>query len=195
LREDRTFVDLLPEEYQAKLKGWVLYASAPGTFRVASYVGGPGNSCSEIAVCTVTVGDPPPTPPGPAPGPTPGPTPPGPPPGPAPIPGDGLRVLVVTETSDLAKLPSAQVTVLTAADVWAYLRSHCAKDANGQPAFRFWDKGVSPDLAPEPWKTAMKRDRKSLPWVVISTGKDGYEGPLPATVADTLALLRKYGGQ
>jgi hypothetical protein len=79
LREDRTFVDLLPEEYQAKLKGWVLYASAPGSFRVASYVGGPGNSCSEIAVCTVTVGDAPPAPPGPTP---PGPTP--------PTPGDPL---------------------------------------------------------------------------------------------------------
>lgn len=41
---------------------------------------------------------------------------------------------------------------------------------------------------------AVALSSKTLPWIVISTGKTGYEGPLPKTVAETLALLKKYGG-
>lgn len=34
---------------------------------------------------------------------------------------------------------------------------------------------------------------KILPWIIISTGSKGYEGPLPKTIDETLALLREFG--
>jgi len=44
------------------------------------------------------------------------------------------------------------------------------------------------------WEQAMARPRTALPWILISDGVRGYEGPLPATITETLVLLRKFGG-
>lgn len=139
----------------------------------------------------------PPVPPTPDPNP-PGPTPPGPTPGPAPIAGAGLKVLIVYEQSDFAKLPPAQMAVFGAQELRSYLAAKCPAGPDGRTAeARFYDQNV--DLANESktWQDAMKRPRASLPWIVVSNGTKGtgFEGPLPATVADTLALLRKYEGQ
>ncbi len=143
----------------------------------------------------VVVGDAPaPVPPGPSPAPPgPTPTPPGPTP-PAPIPGDGLRVLFVTETADVSKLPRSQINVLTATSIREYLNAKCAKDETGKPAYRIWDKDVPLSAAPPSWQAAMKRPRTSYPWLIISNpAKGSYEGPLPATVNETLDLIKKHG--
>ncbi len=42
------------------------------------------------------------------------------------------------------------------------------------------------------WQAAMKRPRGSLPWIVVSNGTTGYEGPLPANLDATTALVLKY---
>lgn len=139
---------------------------------------------------TVTIGVP-----GPGPSP-PGPNPPGPnPPGPAPIPTSGLRVLMVFETLDKGKMPKGQVNIAYAKAVRDYLNSKCVVGADGKTKeYRMWDKDVDTTEEGKVWQDAMKRERKSLPWILISDGIKGYEGPLPATVDDTLTLLKKYGG-
>lgn len=138
----------------------------------------------------VLVGDAPPGPPDP---PKP-PDPPAPPPGPAPIPAPGFRVLFVLETADLARLPAGQRTIFTAAAVRDYLNARCARDANGWPGWRVWDQHVNASAEAAHWQAALARPRKGLPWLVVSDGKTGWEGPLPATVEETLALLKGFGG-
>ena len=170
---------LFGEEWAKQAKGRVFTAETPGRYRVVAYCA-KGDVASPAAVCTVVVGE------SPAP-----PT----PPGPAPIPGDGLRVLIVYETADLSKLPRAQANILTAAEVRAYLNAKCATGPDGRTAeWRIWDQNVDTAAEAPTWRDAMARKRDKLPWLVISTGKAGYEGPLPAAVDDTLKLLKHYGG-
>lgn len=149
---------------------------------------------------TVTVGPrPPPVPPGPTPpGPTPpGPTPPGPTPEPpAPIPGGANRVLIVYESSDLPRYTPEQASVFSAASVREYLARKCAKGPDGKtPEYRVWDKDVDTSSVSDTWKEAMKLPRQSLPWIIISNGTTGFNGPLPPNAADTLTLLKKYMGE
>lgn len=179
---------LFPVELLKDSKTAVVTSAKPGRYRLLA-VTAAGDEISEPAVCTVVVGEAP-TPPGP------GPKPPEPKPdGKAPIAGEGFRVLVIYESAELPKLPAAQSAILYAASVRDYLRARCAKDAdNPQGAWRMWDKDVDASAESQPWKDAMKRERKSLPWVLISNGRTGYEGPLPGTITETLTLLQRYGG-
>lgn len=107
----------------------------------------------------------------------------------APIPDPGFRVMIVYESSKSDELPD----YVYHADFRAYLSQVCAKGPDGKtPEFRI----VDPQLVTAPtsalWAKAMARERKSLPWIVVSNGKNGFEGPLPKTKAETLALLAKY---
>ena len=110
---------------------------------------------------------------------------------PAPIPGEGFRVLIVYESAE--RLSSGQAVALRAKSLFDYLNSKCAQGPSNKD-WRIWDKDV--DLSGESalWQNAMKRPRKSLPWIIISDGKTGFEGPLPPDIDSTLALLKKYGG-
>lgn len=101
----------------------------------------------------------------------------------SPFAGDGLRVLIVYEKDDLPTLPQSQIAVLTGTELRDYLATR-AKD------WRAFDKDQTP--ADAVWADAMKRDRKSVPWILVGNGKAGHEGPLPATIADTIALIKKY---
>lgn len=160
---------------------------APGRYRFAAVAASKEGEQARADFVVVIPGPPvPPTPPGPTP-----PVPP--PPGPAPIPGDGLRVLIVYESSEVAKYAPGQITVLYAKDVRDYLNARCVK-ANNWPEWRVFDKDADASGESDLWKAALKRDRKTLPWLVVSNGRDGYEGPLPASVDEALALLKKYGG-
>lgn len=129
--------------------------------------------------------------------PGPDPKPPGPDPGPSPdtppIPVEGFHVMFVHETAD--KLDSAQQAVLGSLTVRNYLNSKCKLEADGKnKSWRQYDQNddVSGDY--KVWQDAFARKRTSIPWIVVSNGKTGYEGPMPKTVAETMTLLRKYGG-
>lgn len=114
---------------------------------------------------------------------------------PAPIPEKGFRVLIVYETADLAKLPASQAAALTSSEVRNYLNSACVVGADGKTKeWRILDKDANLSNESQLWQAAMKRDRKSLPWIVISDGTTGFEGPLPQNTADVLSLLKKRGG-
>jgi hypothetical protein len=169
------------------------WVAPPGDYRVELTVvtigadGAPVLDGSEVVVTIVGPGPtPPPVPPGPTPpGPTPpGPTPPGPTPGPAPIPLPGLRVLLVTETDANHPLTAGQREVLRGRDVRDFLRGKCVTNAaNPDGAWRIIDQHTDQTQTGDPdgatWAEAMKRPRTSVPWVVISNGTAGYEGPLP----------------
>ena len=132
---------------------------------------------------------PPPVPPVP-------PLPPVPPPGPAPIPGDGLRVLLVYETAALGKLPRAQAAILFSKEVREYLQTKCPSGPDGvTKEWRIYDKDIDVSGESTTWQTAMTRPRKSVPWLIVSNPAKGggFEGALPATVEETLTLLKKYG--
>lgn len=157
-----------------------------------------GNKVTQ-AVCRVVVGTPPvPVPPGPDPGPSPpdpGPKPDPTPPAPAPIPTAGLRVLIVEETANRGQLPPGQADVMFArgpGSLWEFMRAKGAKDAAGNPELRVFDKDRNLSADPPHWQEAMKRPRTSLPWLLVSNGKAGYEGPLPRTTEEVLAIVRKY---
>lgn len=131
----------------------------------------------------------PPTPPTPDP-PKPDPNPPTPP---APIPSAGLRVLIVYETADLGKLPIAQANVLTSKTLRDYLDSRCVNGTDSKTKeWRIWDKDVSTANVPKLWQNAMARPRQSLPWITISNGAAGFEGPLPTNTDDTITLIKKW---
>lgn len=167
--------DLIPSESGR----WAIFsAPAPGRFIVLAWTAA-GDVPSEAARCIVVVGD---APPGPA-------------PGPAPIPVDGFRVLIVYETADLPKMPAAQVNILYSQSVRSYLNDKCVLGPDGKTReWRIWDKDVATGAESKFWQDAMKLPRKQVPWIVISTGKSGFEGPLPGSVDETLALVRRYGG-
>ncbi len=182
-------LSLLDEDEPAGRKKCVVLARKDGAFRVACYAAKCVNgkaTFSPKSVCIVIAGSGP-VPPDPNP---PKPDPPKPdPPSPAPIPLPGFRVLVVYESSTA----NNTLGVIAAKSVQDYLAAKCIKDGAASE-WRVWDKDVKLDNVKQHWKDAMARPRTTIPWLIISNGTSGYEGPLPKTVDETLALLKKIGG-
>lgn len=101
-----------------------------------------------------------------------------------PIPATGLHVLIVEETDDRGRVPAGQLAVLTTTKVQA------AVEAAGG-VFRQYDD--DPEIADPVWRDARNRPRTSLPWIIVSNGaKGGVEQPLPASIDETVALIRRY---
>jgi hypothetical protein len=116
------------------------------------------------------------------------PTPPEPPTPPVP-PVAKLTVLIVEESSRRSALPASQIAAMTSPEVRGWLNDKC-----GVNGWRLIDKDTDVSKASEWWQQAMAVPRTGLPWIVISSATQAYSGPLPATVAEVLALLKKYGG-
>lgn len=113
----------------------------------------------------------------------------------APIKEPGFRVLIVEETAERGKLPKGQweqIMATAPGSVRDYCKSHCVK-VGSDPEYRIVDKDVDASRESPIWQAALKRERKSVPWLIASNGKHGFEGPLPSTTAETIALLKRYG--
>lgn len=180
----------------------VLYFSADRAGLYVLALVDSGAAAPKIATKRVYVGEvvppaPNPTPPGP--GPTPDPTPtPQPNPTPAPIPLPGLRVLVIYETNPGTTTMTDNVTreqalIITGAETRTLLSAKCAKDAKGHPEFRFYDQHSDLRNAAPHWFAAFNRPRGKLPWLIVSDGRKGYEGPLPANPQEFAKLLEGFG--
>jgi hypothetical protein len=118
---------------------------------------------------------------------------------PPPITEPGFRVLVIEETAERGKLPKDQLTILTSTEVRAYLNAKCVKGPDGKtPEYRFFDKDTDLSHESEVWQKAMAAAKGTqgfvVPWLIVSDGKKGEDGPLPANVADMMTELKKYGG-
>ena len=131
---------------------------------------------------------------GPQPPPKPDPKPPEPSPD-APIPVSGLRVLVVFETADAAKLTAGQQQAIYSKATRDLLNANCVVGPDGKTReWRIFDQNVDASADSKTWADAMKRPRKSVPWLIVSNGTSGFEGPLvdDKQVAD---LVAKFGGK
>lgn len=169
------------KQFPPQPNAWgMLYGCRAGKVTITVIASGEGGGPPVITnVLEVTVGKPvPPTPPGPEP----------PGPGPVPIPTEGLRVLFVTESGD------GWPAIIRAQEVRDYLNAKCIKVGN-QPEWRVFDPQQDVSNESKIWQDAMKIERKSLPWLIISNGTSGYSDALPATKDELMRLLKQYGGQ
>lgn len=125
--------------------------------------------------------------------PQPPPTPPDPPKpvDPAPIPVAGFRVLLIEESAERGKLTPGQFRVMFGKNMRDWLDANCVKE-NNQPGYRIYDKDAVTKGDLKHWQDAMTRPRQSVPWVIVSNGTTGFEGPLPATEDETMKLFQKY---
>lgn len=98
------------------------------------------------------------------------------------IAGDGLAVLIVYESNDV----SPQLSDLMYAEGWQTL----VNESGGQ--FGIFDQNQV--ISDPKWRDALARDRTSLPWVVVSGKKSGFEGPLPVKEEELIALIREHAG-
>jgi len=108
-----------------------------------------------------------------------------------PIDGDGLRVLIVYESSELNQLTADQRDIFYGQTVRKYLTENCVQQ-DRYSEWRILDQDTSFVDAGSRWVKALARPRTSLPWILISNGKTGYEGPLPATASETIELIKRY---
>lgn len=105
----------------------------------------------------------------------------------------GLRVLIIEETDapSRAALNAGQRAIIlgTAANSF---RTFASKTAKAELVCA--DKDADFSRLPAVWVELVKRPRKSVPWLTITNGKTGYEGPLPGDPTEAIAILKRVGG-
>jgi hypothetical protein len=95
------------------------------------------------------------------------------------------------ETADAAKLPAGQYAIVFGKKMRDYLDAKCIPDGPVK-AWRIWDADTSAAAESATWQAAVKVKRESLPWIVVSNGKAGFSGPLPADVDAAVKLLDQF---
>ena len=113
------------------------------------------------------------------------------------LPLNGMRVLILEETSPKTPLPHEQSVALRSLAVHAYLDSKTLMDSQGGLGWRKFDPDSSLVNLPKEWQDIRAKLKPELfPWLAIadSSGRIAFEGPYPATEADAVAFLKKYGG-
>jgi len=119
----------------------------------------------------------------------------------APIVTAPLRVLIVKDNATLNRLPPAQFVAVMSGSVRDYCKTHCQMGPDGKtPEFRTYewdtDTQAQSQAIQEAFAEAVKSGKASgVPWLVVNNGAAGYSGPFPATEAEAIALLKKYGGE
>lgn len=139
-----------------------------------------------------------PKPPDPGPGPGPG-------PGPDPTPTDdlakvifpgvqGLHVLMVFDRNK--GIPLSQHEAAFAANTTSFLEQNCPLAPDGKTkAYRRWDFRDEGSADSVLFAAAIRRaneKKTTLPWIVLSNGRQAHEGPLPANQGEMMTLLQKY---
>jgi hypothetical protein len=111
---------------------------------------------------------------------------------PAPIPVAGLRVLMVYSKQNAAKLTTGQYAAIFGQDMRTLLESKCVVEPETmKKGYRIWETGINPSGDLKVWADAYPL-AKSDPWLIISNGKGGYSGPMPAKLEDTIALVNQF---
>lgn len=138
-------------------------------------------------VLTVADGTKPNPPPDPGPGPKPEPA-------PDPVAPTKIQFVIIEDPTLRATLPPEQIAIMDGGEVREYSKTHCTI-TDGTPDKRVLS--LRQDVSGQPaWiREAFAEPRTSVPWLVIVTPTKRISGALPATVAETLTLLKTYGGE
>jgi len=106
----------------------------------------------------------------------------------APITDLGNRCLIVYDSADVAKMPAKQQVIITGSRLRKYLDMACIKDGwriiDADTEFTGGDDVI--------WVEALRLPRDGGPWLICSTGKKGFSGPLPDDIDGTIELLATY---
>jgi len=106
----------------------------------------------------------------------------------APITDMGNRCLIVYESADVAKMTATQQMIITGSRVRKYLDMACIKDGwriiDADTEFKGGDDVI--------WVEALRLPRDGGPWLICSTGKKGFSGPLPDDIDSVIDLLSTY---
>lgn len=97
----------------------------------------------------------------------------------------GLNVLIIRDRNNDHALPAKQLDIFESVVVRQFMRDHKAQ-------IRVWDHNTDAHNGESVWVAAMQAEPKSLPWLVVSSPKGNFSGPLPADVDATLAIIGKY---
>lgn len=116
----------------------------------------------------------------------------------------GFRVMISFEPNVLMPPGDPRRGILMGQPVQNYLNAKCVlgpaneKDASGQQMrdWRIWPSNTDAKYARPVLRDAWaKRGDPVKDWILVGDGRTGYNGPLPKTEAEVLALLKKYGGE
>lgn len=117
-------------------------------------------------------------------------------PDPDPKPIAGLKVLILEETADRPKLPSAQQSLLTGKKFRDFLDGKCADDpdTNTKKAWRIADKDQDLRQVAKYYQDAQAKAKgQPMPRIVVGSDQGViYEGPLPASLSEAQALINKF---
>lgn len=104
----------------------------------------------------------------------------------------GLRVMFIREQQSPGT--DGLGHIWNSVKIREYLDRKCEK-YDGLPERRFVDDDTDMSREKSPvMRELFARPRSSLPWLIITNGKTGYEGPVPEDVDRTLERLKQYGG-
>lgn len=188
-------LNLFPMDLLKDTKTAVAVASTDGIYYLHAWTA-LNDIPSDLATCKITIGNPPtPVPPGPNP-PQPNP--------PQPTPTvSKLSVLFVDENSNYGTASyKSYEGIVNSIALRTWLAAHCSTDSSTNISnWRKWDQNTDISNESNPvWKTLMTEGQKnssSLPWLVVANDKGEVVSStaVPSSLADTLALLQKFGGK
>lgn len=189
-----TGLNLFPMDLLKDTSTAVAVANKDGVYYLHAWTA-LGDVPSDLATCKITIGTPAPVPVPPGPGPQPNPPVP-----PTPVTPTKLSVLFIDENSNYGTEDyKSYESIVNSLDLRAYLNSHCATyGSNNLPNWRKWDQNTDISNEKNPiWAKLMSgTTHTSLPWLVIadSAGNVLSSTAVPSNLADTMTLLKKFGG-
>jgi hypothetical protein len=92
-------------------------------------------------------------------------------------------------------LPAGQRAILYGKANREFLNAKTAPGPDGRTrSWRIYDADTDVTAEAKVWQDAMAVPRQSLPWLVVSNGRTGFSGPLPADPAAFQAIVNQHAG-